>query len=671
MTAYSPRRIWFFVRRTSPVDRVAIGVLILYGLERIPIHLGLRVPLASFVAFLALIAVVYLIVRLIPFVRRQLLWSLRNRLIVAYVFMAVVPVALLLSMVGLAFYLLELQIGAHLLRDDLQTHYDIIAADTTAIAAALSHEPGLKPDTPVSPNSTAVQDPILTRPNVASVIAAAQTKWPELRAYVNHGQQLVRAAKGLQFAGLAEFRNQLWYASAVSLPVPQGHATVLVVAPITPETLNSLPSKLGPIEFNLLEPSAQAAANRPTVEFNGTRYALGERVASNDRPLALPSNWFDMRIFGVATLEAERADLGPDTVERPVLAQFSFRASAVNRDLLTSVGYLAPTLVDILLIAGLVFLLLEIAAFATGVVLTRTITRSVADLYDGTLHVRRGDFSHRVRVLKRDQLGALAESFNEMTGSITELIEEQRQRQRLEQEVVIAREVQQQLFPHSVPFVPGLDLSAICRPARVVSGDYYDFVPLGPGRIGIALADISGKGIFAALLMASLQAALRSTAALDGNRGASDLVARLNQHLFKNTSDDRYATLFYAVYDATAKTLTYTNAGHLAPVFVSNGCVRSLDQGGTVIGLFEDAQYTQCTIDVKPGSLLVSFSDGLTEPESVYGEEYGVDRLKAEILRQRTLSAGRLAENLIDSVEQWAGTAEQADDMTVVVARMT
>jgi sigma-B regulation protein RsbU (phosphoserine phosphatase) len=334
------------------------------------------------------------------------------------------------------------------------------------------------------------------------------------------------------------------------------------------------------------------------------------------------------------------------------------------------VGYLGPFLVDVLFVSFLVFLALEAAALATGVVLTRTITRSVADLYEGTLHVRRGDFSHRVRVLKRDQLGSLAESFNDMTSSITELIEEQRQRQRLEHEVAIAREVQQQLFPHSAPSVPGLDLSAICRPARTVSGDYYDFVPLGPGRIGIALADISGKGIFAALLMASLQAALRSAAALDGNRGAAHLVAGLNQHLFKNTSDDRYATLFYAVYDATAKTLTYTNAGHLAPVFVSDGCARSLDQGGTVIGLFEDAQYTQCTINVSPESVLVGFSDGLTEPESVYGEEYGIERLKSEILRQRSLSAARLAENLISGVEQWAGTAEQADDMTVIVARM-
>ena len=672
MNRISPRRIAFWLRRTSPLDRVALAVLLLYALELMAERAGLRLPLASFLTFLTFAAIVYLIVRLIPWVRRQLMWSLRNRLIVAYVFMAVVPVVLLLSMVGVALYLLELQIGAHLLRDDLHTHYDVIAADANAIAAALSREPGLKPDAPVPPDSRAVVDPILSRPGVASVIAAARAKWPELGVYVNHGQQVIREGNGAQWSGLAEFRNQLWFASAVSIPIPEGHTTLLVVAPITPGALDSFPSKLGPIGLTLLEPIAQRTGNESVIPLDNKLYLRGQEVVSDKRVLAPPMNWFDLQVNGAATLEAQRADLGSDqAVERPVLAQFSLRISEVNKDLLSSVGSLGPFLIEILLIAAGVFLLLEFAALATGIVLTRTITRSVGDLYDGTLHVRRGDFSHRVRVLKRDQLGALAESFNDMTGSITELVEEQKQRQRLEHEVSIAREVQQQLFPHSIPSVPGLDLYAICRPARVVSGDYYDFIPLGADRLGIALADISGKGIFAALLMASLQAALRSTAVIDGGKDTAALVSRLNQHLFRNTSDDRYATFFYAIYDSAAKTLTYTNAGHLAPVFVSDGCVKALDQGGTVIGLFEEANYTQGTINVAPGSVLVAFSDGLTEPESVYGEEYGVARLRAEIVRQRQLPASRLAETLIDGVEQWAGTAEQADDMTVLVARMT
>jgi phosphoserine phosphatase RsbU/P len=669
MSPHSLRRIRLFLGRTSPVDRIAFAVLVLYALEHLAVEFGLTVPFGSWVALLSFAAVAYLIARAIPWVRRHLLWRLLNRLIVAYVFIAVVPVVLLLMIVGLGLVLLELQIGAHLFRDDLQDRLSIIAAHTDSIAAALNREPNLPIDQPVAPNSTAIEDPALSRPAVASIIAAAQSEWPDLRAYLNHGQQLVRAENGGQFAGLAEFRGQLWFACAQSLAISKGETTLLVVARITPALLDSFPSQLGPIQIGMLEPATRQTARAFPLE--GRYYVFGDQVASSQRKLPPPAHWFDVRIPGGATLLASKADTGGDVTPRPVLVTFSLRPSMVNQDLLTSVGYLGPVLIQILVATALVFLLLELAALATGFVLTRTITRAVNDLYDGTLHVRRGDFSHRVRVLKRDQLGALAESFNEMTSSISELIEEQRQRQRLENEVTIAREVQQQLFPHAMPSAPGLDLYAICRPARVVSGDYYDFIPLGAGRVGIALADISGKGIFAALLMASLQAALRSTAALDGQGAAADVVTRLNQHLFRNTSDDRYATLFYAVYDTAAKTLTYTNAGHLAPLFVSDGCVRALDQGGTVIGLFEEAQYTQCTIKVLPETLLVAFSDGLTEPESVYGEEYGVERLKSEILRQRELPAMRLAENLISGVEQWAGTAEQADDMTVIIARMT
>jgi len=166
---------------------------------------------------------------------------------------------------------------------------------------------------------------------------------------------------------------------------------------------------------------------------------------------------------------------------------------------------------------------------------------------------------------------------------IRDRIEEQRKGQRLENEISIAREVQEQLFPQSIPQVEGVELAAICRAARVVSGDYYDFIRLSPCRIGIAVADISGKGISAALLMASLQAALRSQAVLDANGSTAQLVGRLNHHLFHNTSDDRYATFFYGVFDSSTRTLEYTNAGHCAPVFVADGKVTKLDTGGTAV----------------------------------------------------------------------------------------
>lgn len=666
----SARRLGFFLRKTTVADRIAVAVILIYLALVILRHAVAPFASLPFIGFAAFIAFAYLTIRSIPWIRNRLLWSLRSRLWVVYIFAAIIPILLLLAMVGGAASLLELQIGAHLLRDDLQQRISIIAADTNAITAAVSREKGIEPDKPVPPNSTAVESPILSRPEVATVIAAARAKWPDLGAYLNHGSQLVRAMNGNQFAGLVEFRGRLYFSSAESIDVPGGKATVLVIAPITSATLDHLPPQLGPIQLTLLDPASSPSARG--IPLNGTVYVPRQEISSVNRKMPLAKYWLiDPAFNGLSTLEARRADTGAEAVERPVLARFALRPSSVNAALLTSVGDIGPALIEGLEAMAIVFLLLEIAAFTTGYFVARTITRSVSDLYQGTLHVRRGDLGYRVRIARRDQLGSLAESFNEMIGSVGELLEEQRERQRLAHEVEIASEVQQQLFPRTIPSVPGLDLAAICRPARVVSGDYYDFISLSPTRVAMVVADISGKGIFAALLMASLQAALRSTTIFESSASSAEIVSRLNRHLFKNTSDDRYATLFLGIYDSEAKTLTYTNAGHLPPFFITDGCVQNLDQGGTVVGLFEDTTYAECTMVVKSGSLLVAFSDGLTEPENVYGEEFGMARVRSEILQHRDLPARRLAEGLVNTVEQWAGTPEQSDDITVVVARMS
>ena len=276
------------------------------------------------------------------------------------------------------------------------------------------------------------------------------------------------------------------------------------------------------------------------------------------------------------------------------------------------------------------------------------------------------------------QLGALARSFNSMTASVATLIDEQRQLQRLEHELAIAREVQAQLFPTEKPVVQGVDIEAVCRPARVVSGDYYDFLPLGPGRLGLALADISGKGISAALIMASLQAALRSEVLRNtpghsdgGGRlpNTADVVRHLNRHLFRSTSSERYATLFFAVYDGESRCLHYTNAGHLPPLVITDSGVSKLEAGGMVVGLFHDVAYEQATAEIGAGGTLIAYSDGLIEPENVFGEELGAARLLDVALRQRDASPHHMAEAMMSAAEEWAGSPEQADDMTVVIAR--
>jgi serine phosphatase RsbU (regulator of sigma subunit) len=802
------------LRRAATLpDWIAILVVVVAAIVRVPAAFGHVLPHTAFLTFVGLIAFVYVLIRFIIVARTTILWRLRNRLIVAYLFIAVVPIFLLLIMVGLAGYLLELQIGAHLLRDDLKQRENMIAADASAIAGVVGRETDLKPAPeqptfggrgfggrgpggdqgrgrgdqgrggpggqnngrgglgrggPEQPGPQFQLTPeqlenmkILERPSIAGVIAAAKNEWPDLQVQLNTGNDLIRNKASGQFAGLVEFGNRLFFASVQVLPVAGGRNTIFVAAPVTSALLDSFPSKLGPIELRLLTlasgnndfgrgrgpngppppgggqnntpqeaaPSAagtpnnatpnaaaqnpsggtgsgtaqNAAANgtpppgrgfgggpggpqggpqggpnnsrggrgpREKYSLNGIDYYIGQQIDTSKR--ANPPRRFlgDIQVTGQATFDALRVQPRTGGTDLPVFATYSFRLSQVNGDLLTSLGDFAPIAIDLLEAALIVFLMLELAALVTGIALTRTITHSVADLYDATMRVRSGDLAHRIHIHRQDQLGALGESFNEMTGSVSELIDEQKRRQRLENEVSIAREVQLQLFPKKLPSIPGLELAAICRPARSVSGDYYDIIPLGGSRVGIAVADISGKGIFASLLMASLQAALRSAASMNGNLDTAHIVDRLNTHLFQTTSDDRYATLFYAVYDTETRMLTYTNAGHLPPLLMTDGRVQTLAEGGTVIGLIEDATYKQGSVHVPVGSVLLVFSDGLTEPENVFGEEFGVERLQEELLRERNAPAGKLAEDLIDSAERWSGTAEQADDMTVVVARM-
>jgi sigma-B regulation protein RsbU (phosphoserine phosphatase) len=172
--------------------------------------------------------------------------------------------------------------------------------------------------------------------------------------------------------------------------------------------------------------------------------------------------------------------------------------------------------------------------------------------------------------------------------------------------------------------------------------------------------------------MASVQAALRSQLLLnpDATTSAAEVVSRINRHLFLNTSEDRFATFFFAIYDSATRILRYTNAGHCAPMLISGEKIVRLETGGIVVGVFEDAKYEEGVVEVAPDSVLVVYSDGLIEPENVYGEEFGTTRLENVALRNRRSSADGLVAALLVAAEEWAGTAEQADDMTVIVARL-
>ena len=665
------RAIWAGM---SPIDWIALATLFLYvallGLREYYEHF----PQSGFLFFLAVCAAIYWLVRGWVWARDHLLWSLRNRLVAAYIFIAVVPVLLLLAMAGLAAYLLYWQLGSYVIYTEMEEREQRVGVVATALATSYAAEATL--------GSSAAGLALPVDP--ATYIKNAMTELPGLRVETGKGEELLHTKDPYardRFRGLVFSDGQLALRAAVARPTPAGRILVSVIVPITPDLIDTLAPELGPVQFNVLRPESGNVKSEIPIVIGTQQYASVEQIGTLDRPVPKAVNPFDKLITGIVGLEVLDLDQKEgQTGSARVFASFSTRPSLLNRRLFSPLGDLGGAAATALLVVGAVFLFIEFVSLVTGIIMTRTITTAVSSLYSATQHVQDGDLSYRVRIPHRDQLAALGESFNSMMQSVSTLIEEQRQRQKLENELSIAHEVQQQLFPRSVPNLQGIEIEAICRPARVVSGDYYDFIRISPTRLAIAVADISGKGISAALLMANVQAALRSDVLRyrNGQPGirqeqidTAEIVSHLNLHLFRNTSDERYATVFFGVYDTVTRQLHYTNAGHLPPIYISGGKVRRLETGGMVVGLFNDVPFEQGAVEIEHGGMLVAYSDGLIEPENVYGEEFGTERLIEVAARNKDQSSHAIAEAMMRASEEWSGSPEQADDMTLIVMRFS
>lgn len=280
------------------------------------------------------------------------------------------------------------------------------------------------------------------------------------------------------------------------------------------------------------------------------------------------------------------------------------------------------------------------------------------------------------------------------------LSERMAEEEKLKREIEIAQEVQARLFPQTASRLATLDMAGVCLPARGVAGDYYDFLPLAPGRLGVAVGDISGKGISAALLMANLQASLRSQAALAGLNVAR-LLRIVNTLLFRSTSQNKFASLFYAVYDESTRAFTYVNAGHNSP-FLFRGMaegegpahggastptatragpglarqtnvghlVERLETGGTIIGAFETVPFEQETTSLHPGDMVVAYTDGITEACSLDGREFGEERLERLLWEARALTARQIINRIMTAIGDFTRGVEQHDDMTLVVMKV-
>lgn len=259
----------------------------------------------------------------------------------------------------------------------------------------------------------------------------------------------------------------------------------------------------------------------------------------------------------------------------------------------------------------------------------------------------------------------VSQALDEQRRAMAEKLEAER---RAARELEIAKQVQARLFPQTLPSLASLDYAGICIQAREVGGDYYDFLNLGENRLGLVIGDIAGKGIAAALLMANLQANLRSQCAISLDQ-PQHLLRAVNQLFFENTTDGAYATLFFAEYDGDRRSLRYTNCGHLCALLLHpDDTIERLESTTTVLGLFKEWDCSVGERKLMPGDTFALYTDGITESFNDAEEEYGELRLVEAMRRHRGLSSQALLDSIVDDVRQFSGR-EQHDDITLIVAR--
>lgn len=565
------------------------------------------------------------------------IWRLRNRLIAAYLFLAVVPIVLILSLALLTGYLVVGQMAVYLVSRELEHREAALLRPAEALA-----------NLPMVDRATAFNRfQMLTRaafPSVELVMTGdEELRFPE-DTKLGHPPKAWRNANGLVV------RDGKLYCWA---HIVQGQREVTVAAPVTLDLLANFVPGLGDVIIKA-QPGEKELMEPPTT--------------SHVPP---PANFFDMPVDFLNLINISFWD-SPNKETHQAL-RVRTRISAVMGILFGKKLDWGEIVLTLLAVLTILFFLAELAALIAGIRLSRTITGAVHELYQGTKRVQSGDFTYRVPVTGRDQLAELTTSFNTMTEDLSRLLVVAKEKERLESELAIAREVQAQLFPKNVPSAEGLEVKGFCQPARSVSGDYYDFVKL-PHALVIALGDVAGKGISAALLMASIQSTMRTQLTSAHGSGTAkistaELTANLNYQLYNTTSAEKYATFFVGIYDEVSHTLTYTNAGHLPPMLIRGEQVQLLDPTGTVVGAFARAVYEEKTIEMQAGDLLVAYTDGITEPENAYGEMYGEQNLQNSLVKLESMESGEIISRIIETVNQWTAAPEPQDDMTMVVAR--
>ena len=617
----------------------------------------------------------YLLVRILAQLRRRLLWRVRRRLVLSYILIGFVPVVLIaafFSLVGVV------MLGA-VSSSRVQVSFDHAVDDAAGLAAATVVD--LRGVTDAAEARAVLERRVRgveERYPLASIAVvpradgvsspAAAGSWRHTAEPLRFPAWLAEEGRGIVMTGNPG-RRVLVARAAVVIDVMGNAVAVVADLPLDDDVIARMQASSG---IDLDDAGAAPAAGGPATGEGGLA-AEDDRVSLRpvDQPAAAIAGFPWSSPFALldwSTGEQGRGTVGlrfyPMTFYNQVIRGGDFSAA--------SLFYLY-----VLMAIGVMFLTIVAVALVMGFALAKSITGAVHELFTGTERVRRGNFSHRIRVETQDQLGELAGSFNAMTGSVADLLKQSAEKRRLEEELRIARDIQMSLLPSGPVTIPGLAVTAMCRPAREVGGDYYDFMPLGEHRLGVIVADVSGKGTSAAFYMAELKGLILSLSPI--YQSPKRLLIEVNRILSVTLDNGTFITMTYAVVDLEARTLTYVRAGHTPLIYVpANGqaprCSQVLIPDGLVAGLnLEDieerfaALLEERTLSIAAGDLFVLYTDGITEAMNEESDLFGEDRLSQLVADHADLPSDELQARILGDVEAFVGRAEQHDDMTIVL----
>jgi serine phosphatase RsbU (regulator of sigma subunit) len=624
---------------------------------------GVFEPVVIVARVVLVVALGFMLLRGLGWLSDRLLWRIRTKLILSYLFVALVPLVLLAMFFVTAGVLLLVLSASRLVTTEVErvtdrcrvaasvALVDLPAADAAA-GAALAER--LAPARAVNPGASFT---LLRRGRVA---AAEGTAPRELPAWWK-GEPFASLVRGADGAGPRHGPG----AAVLRVVETRADATLLVDVPADARLFADLERRAG---IHVVTPDELEVSKSGPAEGReaGPRVRLADDSGLGFVALPAQRDW--------ATGEPPREGFVP-LVFRFQPLDFVRRLAPELPKGVSDWGSLADVLFLALGVVGLVFLVVYAVALALGLLLARQITRGVHELTIGTQRLRAGEFGHVIPIRSRDQLGELADSFNEMSRDIQQLMRAEGEKERLEEELRIARQIQMSLLPgDDLVRMAGVRVAALCLPAAEVGGDYYDVLPLGPTRMGVLVADVSGKGTSAALYMAELKGLVLSLSRI--HESPRRLLSELNRILAANMDTRSFVTMTYAVVDTAARRMRYARAGHSAVIHLEARTKRThaLIPAGLGLGLDSGDRFDEIlqedVVPLEPGDFFVFFTDGLSEAMNEGAELFGEGRLRRILEEAEGLDSEAMKERILEEVRRFVGDAPPQDDLTLVVLKI-